>query len=164
MTPVIVATEQEGVARVYYRESDGALTQTAQVLVGPVNPAELATAAADLAERFGWTKVLRGRREPTPELPAAEAAPKVKKERKRRHPRRTAEEIIELQKRVLAEIRMAPRTVPELCSIVVGDNSHYAANTIRATLDRISGLVTRTGEGGTGDPYRYSANGAPDGS
>lgn len=157
-TPVIVATEQEGVARLFHRNGDGALTQTGQLLVGPVDPATLATLAADLNEHLNWTKLARARKEPPAELPAA---PKPKLVRSRAV-KRSREDVTAYRESVAKLIADRPGvTIPELVLTLHSERSKVNDNLVRAATDSLRGQRRVYAAAGStrNDPKRWYAQG-----
>lgn len=67
MNDVVLATHADGVARFYFRTTEGALNQTGQLVAPTVDPTLLATLAADLSDALGWN--------PAPPKPKAVKAP-----------------------------------------------------------------------------------------
>lgn len=131
-TPVIVATEQAGVAHIFHRNGTGALTQTGQLLVGPVQPAALAALAADLNEHLNWTRVIRARAQPEPvaELPAP------KRTRRKAVTHRSKEEIAAYREEVIRYVRLHPgTTTPEVAAGLHGELTKATANMAFQALD-----------------------------
>jgi|SRR5262245_13128287 len=141
MTAVLVATEQEGVARIYYRGDDHSLTQTAQLLVGKTSPAELATTAADMQDRFRWDRVIAQQQ---PVVVTTALPPERRKRGPNKEPRlkRTAVEVRAYDDEVLGVIAAHPGiTVPEIARTIHGKNDKRWGNNVRAALLRLNSKV-----------------------
>lgn len=105
MNDVVLATHADGVARFYFRTTEGALNQTGQLVAPTVDPTLLATLAADLSDALGWN--------PAPPKPKAVKAPataeidKAKPKPKssyRNRPRATRDDMARRQSDALAYI------------------------------------------------------------
>lgn len=139
MTTIIIATEQEGVARLYYSNGDGSLTQTAQVFVGDVDHVELAKIAAEMNDRFDWTSVKP--KEPKQPKKPKEAPPTVTRKRapSKNRMHRTRAERTATDNAVLAYIVDHPNsTVPEISEVVYGGRSQRDQSNVRAGIARLS--------------------------
>ena len=149
-TNTIIAVEKEGVLRVYWRADSGALTQTAQVLVGPSEPETLGLIAADMAERFDWARVVAP-------VPSKARPPRAIERPIQRRKRRNADES---RAAVLAALDSTPRTAAELAALVLHDAKR--GQTVREMLADLSDEhpIVVTGAGGRMDPRRYALNGA----
>lgn len=161
MTPVLVATEQEGVARVYYRDADGALTQTAQLLIGTVAPTELAAAAADMNDRFRWDRVVPQRKRDAAALPTAppanaEATPERVKQTRVRQVYRTREEIEAYRVQVQAHIEKHPGiNTPDLVMALHGKRAKVNDNLVRQAVEVLINLGQVRKETEPHEPNRY---------
>ena len=159
MIPVLVITEQEGLARVYLRNGNGALVQAAQVLVGPASPTELATIAADLNEAFAWPKLVKP--QAPPEKPK-EVTPPPKKKRAPSPDRlrRSRQAVAAFNTQVLQVIKDNQQvSIAEIAKAIFGEQTAQNDGNVRTAVERLikSGAkLRRTGRGTSFDPYKYS--------
>lgn len=166
MTPVLVATEQEGVARIYLRDASGGLTQTAQLLIGTVVPTELAAAAADMNDRFRWDRVVSQRKRDAAALPSAspvhaEATPERVKQTRVRQVHRTRAEIEAYRLRVHSLIEEHPGiSTPALVIALHGERAKVNDNLVRQAVEVLINLgqVRKVTE--RNEPNRYYARAA----
>ena len=167
MTPIIIATEKDGYAYVYYRDLAGGLTQTAQVLVGATQPVELAKIVAELSDNLIWSKIIPRQNgdEPDPE-PKSEIGSNGLNARQRarrastNRMKRSKAEIADFDARVLAEVQgNADTTIPAITRVLLGVHDKNSMSNVRASLDRLqkTGEVVRREVAGPNEPNRYSA-------
>ena len=167
MTPIIIATEKDGYAYVYYRDLAGGLTQTAQVLVGTTQPVELAKIVAELSDNLIWSKIIPRHNgdEPEPES-KSEVGPNGLNARQRarrastNRMKRSKKEIADFDARVLAEVRANPdTTIPAITRVLLGVHDKNSMSNVRASLDRLmkTGEVVKLETVEPNEPHRYSA-------
>ena len=172
MTPVIVATEKDGYAYVYYRDLSGGLTQVGQVFVGPTQPVELAKIVAELNDNLFWGKIVP--KHANGDEPEAKIEPESNglnsRQRARRASlnrlKRTKAEIAEFDERVLAEVRGNPETtIPTITRVLLGVHDKNAMSNVRASLERLmkAGSVVKLETVEPNEPHRYSATPAESG-
>jgi hypothetical protein len=182
MTPIIVVTtDDKGYAYIYYRNGDGALTQTAQVLVGPAQPVELAQIGSELSDHLTWGKVIAARAEPEPapksaataetkveiaktaKAVAAKTGAKGRGPRGPYRPKRTKLEIDTFDARVLEVLRQHPAsTIKRIAGFLGKATDPLLHANIRNSIYRMvsTGRVFRDRTVEPGGPHRYSATSA----
>ena len=164
MTPIIIATtDDSGFAYVYYRDYAGGLHQTAQVLVGPAQPVELAKIVAEMSDHLTWSKIIprtngdESEPKPEPELNARQRARRASNPNRLK---RSRKEIDAFDVRVLAEVRVNPETtIPAITRVVLGGHDKNSMSNVRASLERLmkEGVVIKHLDVEPNEPYRYSA-------
>lgn len=165
MNDVVLATHADGVARFYFRTTEGALNQTGQLVAPTVDPTLLATLAADLSDALGWN--------PTPPKPKAVKAPataeidkakppKSKSASYRNRPRATRDDMARRQSDALAYIAEhdGEVTAPALGRAMHADldasvADAYARKTV-SLLEKAGKVVRVAMPPGKADVYRLA--------
>lgn len=166
MTPIIIATEKDGYAYVYYRDLAGGLTQTAQVLVGTTQPVELAKIVAELSDNLIWSKIIprhngdESEAKVEPESNGLNARQRARRASNPQRLKRSKAEIAAFDQRVIDEVRANPdTTIPAITRVLLGVHDKNSMSNVRASLERLmkAGAVIKHELVEPNEPYRYSA-------
>jgi transaldolase len=159
--PVIIATHDDNVVRIWTRHPDGSVHQTGRfVTYEPIDPPYLAELVSTLADTFHWTNGTTPA--PAPVVQAIKAAPvkAVKKKDNFRTRPRAGQDVIEQRRATVMThlIEHGDATAPELGAALFSDLPDSVGKA-RKLLDQLTdtGLVTRVPSDKHGTPMRFRA-------
>ena len=170
MTPIIIATEQDGYAYVYYRDLAGGLTQVGQVLVGPTQPVELAKIVAEMNDHLFWGKIVPKHDEPEAKVQETKEVLNARQTARRaslNRLKRSKADIAAFDDRVLEVVTARPGvTIPEITrTVLAGAHDKNSMSNVRASLARLAdqGKVAKDIAVERNEAHRYSATPAESG-